>query len=72
MKWPSLRNPVEFDDLLGVILGYVLAFGALSTVVDGELLRYLLVSTSVVLFGWIAWAVHNVLEKRTEESIDGE
>ena len=67
LKRPSLRNPSDFRDIFTVLLAVVIIIGVFSVIIEDDSVRDLMLILLVIAFGWVAWAVHNILVKHTEE-----
>ena len=67
LKRPSLRNPSDFRDIFTVLLAVVIIIGVFSVIIEDDSVRDLMLLLIVIAFGWVAWAVHNILVKHTEE-----
>ena len=67
LKWPDFRNPAEFGDVLTVILVYVTVIIVFSEVFTRDVLQTLILASSIVILGWVIWAVHNILERHVND-----
>ena len=67
LKRPNIRNPTDFRDIFTVLLAAVIIIGVFSVIIDDDSVRDLMLILLVIAFGWVAWAVHNILVKHTEE-----
>ncbi len=67
LKRPSLRDPSNFSDIFTVLLAAVTFVVVLSVVIENDTFRDVIVILLVIVFGWISWAVHNILVNQTEE-----
>lgn len=70
LQRPSIRDPSGFSDIFWVLLAVVLIIGLLSVVVEDDTVRDISVILVIVVFGWVSWAIHNILERHTGERDD--
>lgn len=64
---PSLLDPSDFGDIFTVLLAATIIISVLSFVIEDNLFQNIVIILMAITFGWIAWAVHRVLVKHTEE-----
>ena len=67
LKRPSLRDPSDFRDIFTVLLAAVIIIGIFSVIIEDDSVRALILILLVIAFGWVVWAVHNILVNHTEE-----
>ena len=67
LKKPNIRNPTEFGDVFIVLLAYVIFIILFTEFLESEQHQYFVLITSVIIFGWGIWAIHNILEERSDD-----
>lgn len=66
-KRSSLQNPSDFGDIFTVLLAATIIISVFSFVIEDDSFQDIIVILMITTFGWVAWAVHRVLVKHTEE-----
>lgn len=67
LKRPNLRDPSNVKDIFTVLLVVVIIISIFSVVIENDSFRDIIIIFSIIVFGWVAWAVHNILVKHTDE-----
>ena len=67
LKRPNLRDPSDVKDIFTVLLVVVIIISIFSVVIENDSFRDIIIIFSIIVFGWVAWAVHNILVKHTDE-----
>ena len=67
LKRPDLRNPSDFGDIFTVLLAVVVTISVFSVIIEHDWFGNVIVVLLTITFGWIAWAVHNILVEHTEQ-----
>ncbi len=68
LKKPNIRNPTKFGDVFSVLLAYVIFISVFAEFLEGDQRQYFVLITSIIIFGWGVWAIHNILQERSEDS----
>lgn len=67
MSFKDAVAPASTEQIIAVVVGWVLLNIALSRLLDGALLRWEVLLSTLVLFGWVVWAVHYRLEEARQD-----
>ncbi|WP_126661158.1 hypothetical protein [Haloterrigena salifodinae] len=67
-RLPSIRHPVSFFDVFTVTAVSIVVVAAVLTVWHGTFVRTEMAVFTVLVFGWVAWAINRILEESVHSS----
>ncbi|WP_339103427.1 hypothetical protein [Haloterrigena salinisoli] len=67
-RLPSVRRPVSFFDVFTVTAVSIVVVAAVLTIWHGTFVRTEMGVFTVLVFGWVAWAVNRILEESVQRS----
>ncbi|WP_436343917.1 hypothetical protein [Natronorubrum sp. FCH18a] len=70
VRFPSVRYPVSFFDVFTVTAVSITAVALVLAVWHGSFVRIEMGVFSVIVFGWVVWAVNRILKQSVQESRD--
>ncbi|ADB60966.1 hypothetical protein Htur_2083 [Haloterrigena turkmenica DSM 5511] len=67
-RLPSVRHPASFFDVFTVTAVSIVVVAVVLTIWHGTFVRTEMGVFTVLLFGWVAWAVNRILEESVQRS----
>lgn len=67
MSFSDAVAPASMEQIIAVVVGWVILNVALSRLLDEALLRWEVLLGAIVVFGWVVWAVHYRLEEARQD-----
>lgn len=68
VRFPSVRQPVSFFDVFTVTAVSIAAVALVLAVWHGSFVRIEMGVFTVIVFGWVVWAVNRILKESVQES----
>ncbi|WP_440771289.1 hypothetical protein [Natronorubrum sp. DTA28] len=62
-RFPSVRDPVSFFDVFTVTAVSIAVVAAVLAVWHGSFVRIEMAVFTVLVFGWVVWAISRILER---------
>ena len=71
-RLPSVRRPASFFDVFTVTAVSITVVAVVLTVWHGSFIRIEMAAFTVIVFGWVVWAINRILKESVHRSERGQ